>query len=318
MREMAETWAVILAGGAGSRLGKITTNADGLIIPKQYCSLERAPCLLQDTVTRARSVALPSHICTVVAAQHRRWWTSAVVELSESNVFVQPQNRGTAFGILLALLTIEMRTPAATLVLLPADHYFRDEETITRVLRIAANLSRADSASTYLIGAQPTSPDPGLGYILPAEKLLYKPGFITGFKEKPTPDHARELIALGALWNLFILVGSVRALLDLFEEEYGDLVRGMRGALEHKAAGRQEALDEFYDAVGPIDFSRDILELQANRLRVIRVPPCGWTDLGTPQRVEATVRNIDVSAHSPGGTKARSTPLFFDLGAHYS
>ena len=141
---------------------------------------------------------------------------------------------------------------------------------------------------------------------------------ITGFKEKPNAEHARELVALGALWNLFIVVGSVSTLLELFMEEHADAVCGMREALKQRAAGRHDAVEKLYERIGPIDFSRDILEIQANRLHVVRVPHCGWTDLGTPQRVEATIRSIGGGVELTEGRRARSVPLFLDLGAHYS
>jgi mannose-1-phosphate guanylyltransferase len=310
-----ETWAVILAGGEGTRLSNMTTSPEGWVIPKQYCSLGGEPCLLQDALSRARAVALPSNICTVVASQHRRWWTSAVQDLEESNVFVQPQNRGTAIGILLALVNLEMRNPAATVVLLPADHYFRDEHTVATVLRVAENLARANSDATYLLGAEPGSADPELGYILPSEKVFDNPARIAGFKEKPSLEHARELVALGALWNLFILAGSVSALLQLFAEDHAELVHAMRGALTDAAAGRRDAVDELYTRIEPLDFSGDVLEIQANRLHALRVPPCGWTDLGTPKRVEATIRSIEVGVDRTGRRSGRSVPLFFDLAA---
>lgn len=318
VRDMAETWAVVLAGGEGSRLRKLTTTRDGSVIPKQYCSLGRSSCLLQDALTRARTVVLPSHVCTVVAAQHRRWWSSAVVSLDESNVYIQPQNRGTACGILLALLRLEMRNPGATVVLLPADHHFRDEEAVTRVLRVARNLARTNPRATFLMGAEPESPDTELGYILPAERLLDKPAAIIGFTEKPSIHYARELLSLGALWNLFILVGSVGALLELFEEDYPDAVSQMNEALGSEAAGNRESVGKLYDAMAPIDFSRDILEVQATRLQVVRVSHCGWTDLGTPQRVEATVRSMVRSAGVARERQRLSTPLFFDLSTQYS
>jgi mannose-1-phosphate guanylyltransferase len=318
MRQMADTWAVVLAGGEGRRLQRLTTNRQGLVIPKQYCSLGRSRCLLQDAISRACSVALPSHICTVVASQHRQWWTSAVGELNESNVLVQPQNKGTAIGILLGLLTLEMRNPAATVLLMPADHYFRDEDTISRALRVAGNLACANSGAIYLMGAEPVSADPELGYILPAERVLDKPAAITGFKEKPSPEHSQELIALGALWNLFILVGSLGALLQLFADEHANLVHAMREALAKKTTGHRDAMNVFYDGIEPLDFSTEVLEVQANRLQVIRVPQCGWTDLGTPQRVEATLRNIELDADMARVRKAQSVPLFHNLETHYS
>jgi mannose-1-phosphate guanylyltransferase len=313
-----ETWAVVLAGGEGKRLSKITTTPQGIVIPKQYCSLDRSSCLLQDALARAGSVAMPSHICAVVAAQHRQWWATAVTGLNESNVFIQPRNKGTGLGILLALLTLEKRNPEATLFLLPADHYFREEESIWRTLRLAGNLAGANPSSTYLVGTDPESPDPELGYILPAEKITDKPVSIAGFTEKPSKEFAKELISLGALWNLFTLVGSVRALLQLFTEERADVVSGMREVLKHSPGTRQESLAKFYARIEAMDFSHDILEIQAHRLQVIRVPHCGWTDLGTPKRVEATVRSIATRTRAPREPSPRSVPLFFDLGSQYS
>jgi mannose-1-phosphate guanylyltransferase len=317
VRQVLETWAAVLAGGEGKRLRKMTTNTQGIVIPKQYCSLAGSSCLLQDALTRAAVVTMQSRVCTVVAAQHRRWWTPVVTGLNETNVFVQPQNRGTAFGVLLALLTVEMRNPGATLILLPADHYFRDEDSISRVLRVAANLAGANISSTYLLAADPDGPDPELGYILPTERIVDKPASIAGFTEKPDADFARELISLGALWNLFILVGSVNALLQLFGEGHADTVSEMREVLKYSAAGRPEALYKFYERVAAIDFSKDILEVQASRLHVIRVPHCGWTDLGTPKRVETAVRGIATRAGVARERSTRSVPLFFDLGSQY-
>ena len=314
---MAETWSVVLAGGEGSRLRTLTTTREGLVIPKQYCSINRSSCLLQDALKRAATVAMPSHVCTVVADQHRRWWTSAIAGLNESNVFVQNRNRGTAYGILLALLKLEMRNPSAIVTFLPADHYFRDEEAITRVLRIAGNLASANTHATYLLGADPERADPELGYILPAEKVLDKPAEIVGFTEKPTTDHARELLSVGALWNLSILVGSLGALLELFEEDYAERLGQMREALNCRVAGDRQSLDTFYGAIAPSDFSHDVLEVQATRLQVLRVPNCGWTDLGTPQRVEATVRSMGVNGDSVRPHIGTDAPLFFDLGGQH-
>jgi hypothetical protein len=110
--------------------------------------------------------------------------------------------------------------------------------------------------------------------------------------------------------------GPRGSLLQLFEEDYADTVLQMREALNLQAAGDPEYLDKFYAGITPIDFSRDVLEVQATRLQVIRVSNCGWTDLGTPQRVEAAVRNMNT-----GISRRRnglSAALFFDLCAQYS
>jgi mannose-1-phosphate guanylyltransferase len=316
LRQLTATWAVVLAGGEGARLRRLSTTHQGIVIPKQYCSLGGSSCLLQEALKRARAVALSSHVATVVAAQHRQWWTSAVDDLNEGNVFVQPQNKGTAFGVLLALLTLEMRDPEATLLLLPADHYFRNEEPVTRALRIVGNLACANTSSIYLLGAHPRCADTELGYILPQHRIVDMPAPIAGFTEKPSKDFAQELISRGALWNLFILGGSVKALVQLFMEEHANVVSEMRAALRSSAAGRVQSLGQFYERIPPLDFSRDILELRADRLHVIRVQHCGWTDLGTPRRVEATMRSLGADVRRE--PRVRGVPLFFDLGSQYS
>jgi mannose-1-phosphate guanylyltransferase len=312
MRDTVDLWAVVLAGGDGRRLRSLTTTREGLMIPKQYCSLQRSSCLLQDALQRAQTVAMRSHLCSVVAAEHRKWWTPVVSGLNESNVFIQPNNKGTAYGILLALLNLEAINPDATATLLPADHHFRDEGGITRILRVAANLARSNPGATYLLGAEPDTADSELGYILPAQRVRDRATNILGFTEKPAADYARELVSLGALWSLFMLVGTVRALLDLFTEHFAQNVAHMREAIRLQSRTGSRALEEFYATLEPVDFSRDVLEVQATRLQVIRVPPCGWTDLGTPQRVAATLRELNAGVARPARLANRA--LFFDLG----
>jgi mannose-1-phosphate guanylyltransferase len=316
MRSITESWGLILAGGDGSRLREVTTAGDGQIIPKQYCSLTGASSLLQDAIKRAQTVAMASQVAAVVAAQHRRWWSSAVAGCNGAHIFVQPQNRGTAHGILFALLSLERLSPNAVVTLLPADHYYRDERALTRALRAAVNLARLTPEDSYLLGADPESPDPELGYILPSGRTRGLPAGISGFKEKPSAEYARELLSIGALWNLFILVGSIKAILALFDKDYPSVVGQMREALEREAAGDREALSNHYQSLAPIDFSRDILEVQATQLRAIRVPRCGWTDLGTPKRLEAVVRRMVVEAGIGKPASDRSS-RYFDLSARY-
>jgi mannose-1-phosphate guanylyltransferase len=100
----------------------------------------------------------------------------------------------------------------------------------------------------------------------------------------------------------------------LFSEGYAEAVSAMRTALaQDRRAAAQTALVEFYAGIQALDFSRQILERHAERLRVIRVPPCGWTDLGTPHRVASTVRDITIHS-SMGYSPAAAAPLFLDLG----
>ena len=72
MLEEANTWALVLAAGEGSRLRSLTTSPSGTAIPKQFCPLFEGPSLLHEALRRAHAVADSAHTCVVVAAQHTR------------------------------------------------------------------------------------------------------------------------------------------------------------------------------------------------------------------------------------------------------
>ena len=90
MLEEANTWALVLAAGEGSRLRILTTSPSGTAIPKQFCSLFEGPSLLHEALRRAQAVADNAHTCVVVAEQHRRWWQGALDSVPAENVIVQP------------------------------------------------------------------------------------------------------------------------------------------------------------------------------------------------------------------------------------
>ena len=303
---VGETWALVLAGGAGSWLRSLTTTPTGVVVPKQFCSLRRGPSLLTQALIRAGSVAPIARTCAVVAAQHRWWWEAPLGSLPRENVFVQPEDRGTAHGMLLGLLQLESRDPLATVLMLPADHYIRHEALFARSLREAVDHAAHTDDAVYLLGAEPDRADTGLGYIVPAIRRPNSATSVVSFVEKPEADRAARLRKLGALWNMFVIAGSVRALLELYDSEHGasvDIIRAaVNGALNHPID--ESALAMAYQTLRSVDLSRDVLEPQATKLQVLRVPSCGWNDLSTPKRVIETL--LDLPAES---RRAEDAPL---------
>jgi mannose-1-phosphate guanylyltransferase len=235
-------------------------------------------------------------VCTIVAEQHRQWWGEMLSYLPEENVIAQPQNRGTAYGILLPLVKIAERDPDATVVMLPADHYLNDEDVMVHSLREAALHANTDRDSIYLLGIQPDDADTELGYILPAQRSREQPVGVLRFIEKPTVARARSLLEQGALWNAFIMAGTAAALLRLFDARYDSTIASMRSADD---AG----LASLYAGLRDVDFSRDVLQGNEAMLKVLAVPNCGWTDLGTPKRIGLTLERIleaeTTSPHRP-------------------
>ena len=294
MRGHGNTWALVLAAGEGNRLRNLTMTATGLAVPKQFCSLRGGPSLLNEALLRAWSIVPPERTCTIVAAQHRRWWHTVMDSLPAANVIVQPGNRGTAIGLLLSLLHITRFDPLATIVVLPSDHHVRDEKRLRAALQNACAEARSLPAAIVILGIEPAEADPELGYIVPRLRRGYDSLEVQRFVEKPVPADARELIKQGAVWNSFIIVASASALFAIHENRCREVVFAMRLAFsrDQESAGREHAMERLYETLPALDFSRDILPGQESRLRVLRVPQCGWSDLGTPKRVADVLRRL--------------------------
>lgn len=291
----ANHWALVLAAGDGRRLQDMTRTAAGAVVPKQFCSLHGGPSFVQETVQRAEAVVPRERICAVVATGHRSHWSRHLDSLPADNIIAQPRNRGTAIGILLPLLHIMKRDPQARIILLPSDHHVRNEARFAASLRAA--MSPSEPAEIALLGIQPHDPDPELGYIVPRPDSDTKFLHVDRFVEKPSPAEASELIRKGALWNAFIIAADAHALLRLFERRCPDIVARMRQLVDFDTHDRSssDALAELYDELPDMDFSRAILPGQEQYLRVLAVPKCGWSDLGTPQRVAEALRRMDIS-----------------------
>jgi mannose-1-phosphate guanylyltransferase len=299
----SKAWAVVLAGGEGSRLHGLTRNSEGVAVPKQFCSLQGGPTLIQESLQRAASIAPLQRICAVVAAHHRPWWRQMLSYLPEQNVIVQSHNLGTAHGMLLPLLQIESQDPDAVVVFMPADHYISDEETLTGSLRQAAALAAIDRESIYLLGAEPDQPDTELGYIVPGSRSKSEPSPVLRFVEKPTEAGARMLLEQGALWNVFIVAASVRAFLTLFESS------SLAAVMPQTRGRRPPEIDAMHRKLSSVDFSRDVLQGNEAMLRVLPVPYCGWTDLGTPPRIATTLQRLQELRVGPAPQRSPSGHL---------
>ncbi|HUL82285.1 MAG TPA: sugar phosphate nucleotidyltransferase [Gammaproteobacteria bacterium] len=283
-------WAIVLAAGDGNRLRRLTTDGSGASIPKQFCSLRSGPSLLHEALLRAESLAPRRRICAVVAHQHERWWRESLSSLPAANVLVQPENRGTALGILFALLHILERDDLARVLVLPSDHHVSNEPALAAAMAQAVVRVRKEPSAIVLLGMPPEEPDPELGYIVPALGAADRFASVSRFVEKPSSTEARGLIARGALWNSLIVAAHGQALLGAIARHDPALVDAMRAAIRRSRAREPGALASLYPSLPTVDFSREVLEGREPLLRVLRVPACGWTDLGTVERVGKSLR----------------------------
>jgi len=287
-KELGNLWVVVLAGGEGTRLASITTAADGIAVPKQFCSVDGRRTLLRTTLDRAERLSTDAHIIPVVAPHHERWWRDELAHLPASNVLVQPASRGTAAGVLLPVLTIVKRDPRAMIVVLPSDHHVADEETLQHELLLAVRSSRQRDGCPVLLGIEADAADTGYGWIVPARDGVERCAPIASFVEKPAPELAGELLRAGALWSSFMFTASAASLVRMYERALPGLLREFQFAMGWgERLQRPDWVRDLYANLPSHDFSRDVLQAGACETRVLPVPACGWSDLGTPERLAA-------------------------------
>jgi mannose-1-phosphate guanylyltransferase len=288
-------WSIVLAGGDGKRLRCLTTDAHGVSVPKQYCSLQGGVSLLRLAFERAARVSLWHRITAVVAEQHHDWWKPECEDLPATNTVPQPINRGTAPGVLLPLLAVLSRDPDPLLVVYPSDHFVADEDALEDAVRHGLAQVARDPEKVVLLGMTPDDVDSAFGWIVPGDAADGAPNPVERFVEKPPASLAMRLLERGGLWNSFILVARGRTLLDLYRQRIPGLLTGMKDALEldRLSGGGSRHMNLLYEGLDATDFSRNLLQGAESRLSVVPVRPCGWSDLGTPERVARCVEQLD-------------------------
>lgn len=273
---MRAAHAIVLAGGSGRRLAALTGG-----VPKQFCAFGGRRTLLQETLARLAPEAPPDRTTVVVRDVHLELAREQLRGFPGVTILAQPDDCGTAPGLLWPLVRLD---PDATVIVTPSDHGVRDARAYRRGLSAA---SRAiGGASAVLLGVEAREPRTDFGWIVPGAETAPGVRRVETFVEKPAPAAASALLARGGLYSTMVVVARACALLALFERARPGLAALMQplGALPPGA--RDLHLGRAYALMPPLDFSRDILS-PARDLAVVRWPAeVGWTDLGTPERLE--------------------------------
>src|SRR5688500_4707336 len=125
---MSANWAVILAGGDGTRLQSMTRAITGDNRPKQFVPVINRSTLLDQTRRRV-ALSIPHNRTLIVVTQkHRRFYEPLANQISPRLLLEQPVNKGTAPAILYALLHVAKKSPNAIVALFPSDHFFADDD----------------------------------------------------------------------------------------------------------------------------------------------------------------------------------------------
>lgn len=287
--ENQRRWAIILAGGEGKRLSSLTRRIAGDDRPKQFCSVLGDSSLIEQTRRRVCMSVADDQVSVVVTRTHERYYTPLLGDMRRRNLVIQPDNRGTAAAILHSLLRLSKLAPTAYVALFPSDHFVSDDRHFMRHVDLAFEVVRSRPELIVLLGIAAYKAETAYGWIEPGRPIATAHASIFDvqrFWEKPSAELAKQLLNHTCLWNSFVMVARLSALLGLIMVTVPELYRSFaRVSSSLLTSSEERSVERLYASIDVTDFSRDVLVRRPINLAVLPVRGCEWTDLGEPARV---------------------------------
>ncbi|MBJ7529975.1 MAG: NTP transferase domain-containing protein [Nocardioides sp.] len=266
-------WAVVPAGGAGTRLWPLSRAA----APKFLRDLRgQGRTLLQETVDRLEPLA-EDRFVVVTGAAHRPAVVRQLPQVAAEAVLAEPTPRDSMAAIGLAAALLERADPDAVMGSFAADHVITEPAVFAAVVTTAVEVARDGWLVT--IGIEPTHPSSAFGYVQQGEDLEGHPGAarVASFVEKPSPDVAAGYLASGGYrWNAGMFVVRPGVLLDLLAQWHPQFAADLRAI-----AADGSRLEELWPGLPRIAVDHAVAEPAAAAGRVATVPAgFGWEDVG--------------------------------------
>ncbi len=268
---ISRLWAVVPAGGAGTRLWPLSRAAS----PKFLLDLTgTGRTLVQATADRLAPL-VGDRVVVVTGVAHEEAVRRQLPHLDR--VIAEPSPRDSMAAIGLAAAQLELEDPEALIGSFAADHVITDEAALAACVTEAAEVAATGLLVT--IGIEPTHASTGFGYIRGGDAL---PGFPTArvvseFVEKPDAARAEAYVRSGEYrWNAGMFLARASTLLDLLAENHPDLATGLRAIAADPAS-----LEDRWSGLTRIAIDHAVAEPAAAAGRVAMVPgPFGWEDIG--------------------------------------
>jgi mannose-1-phosphate guanylyltransferase len=270
-------YAVVLAGGGGTRLWPLSTP----VRPKPFLKLLGDETLIQRTVARLSPLVSPQDVYVIADRKLLSLVAEQLPAIPVANLIGEPVGRNTAAAVALAAEAID-RPDDEVMLVLAADANIADEAGFRAALFAAAEVARGGSLVT--LGITPDRPETGYGYVMarpPAREVAGRPTFgVDRFVEKPSADKASEMIATGlASWNASIFAWTRGTIRDRLERHSPDILLAVRTIVEN---GTAEAMDAGYPSIRATSIDYAVMEPASLEGDVSVVPmSVGWSDLGS-------------------------------------
>jgi len=270
-------YAVIMAGGIGSRFWPVSTSK----FPKQFHDmLGTGQTLLQKTFSRLSGLIPTENILVLTNERYLELTMEQLPQIKESQVVLEPAMLNTAPCILLSALKIQKENPNALMVVAPSDHWIEDEEAFLKDLQLSFDACQREEILMTL-GIEPTFPNTGYGYIEAEENRGTPINKVKQFREKPNYKTAKGFLEAGNfLWNAGIFIWSVTSISKAFKDTMTEMYSLFSEGIEfYNTSEEKTFIAENYIKAENISIDYGIME-KANNV-FVKKAGFDWNDLGT-------------------------------------
>ncbi|MEI6703390.1 MAG: mannose-1-phosphate guanylyltransferase, partial [Deltaproteobacteria bacterium] len=273
-------YIVILAGGSGTRFWPLSRTTR----PKQLISITGDRSMLQRTVERVlplkpkRILVITNHLQAEESERQLLRYRKVPID-----VIAEPVARNTAAAIGLAAAIIAAHDPTGIMVVLPADHFIKDEQALRDTLTHAGHAAK----NGYLVtlGIMPSRPETGYGYVEADIDLRGEGPFpVKRFVEKPPIEEAMRYLEEGNFfWNSGMFIWRADTILSEMESFLPVLHKKLSAISYIGDVWELSDLDEqiaiAYQEIESISIDFGIME-KSSRVQVLPVE-MGWSDVGS-------------------------------------
>lgn len=271
-------YALILAGGSGTRFWPLSRNAK----PKQLLDLFGNGTMLRQAINRVKGHVALENIFILTNHLQEEEVRRQAQDIPAENIIAEPARRDTAPAVALGIGLVAARDPRANMLIIPSDSLILDDDAFRALADDALRLA-GQEAALMTIGIRPSWACPSYGYIERADKFevagvnhdCYE---VVRFREKPDPATAAEYLSRGNFtWNagMFIWnVAHVRSQLAKHCPQLADFINGLT-----QTENQPEYIAKEFPALTPISIDFALME-KAERVLNFEAT-FDWDDVGS-------------------------------------